>query len=139
MSQVIGNSFQLKLDQFTKEIENLQNKCICRSDVRQSDLSTLSTILQNFSMIGSNLVDRKFVVEENSQKSVERALMAILCFQHLMPNQLDTKVISEMFGRLFSVLSAEINKLESVDNKLARHKRFKRIIEKSEKSKQAGK
>lgn len=139
MSYIVGDYFQLKLNEFTEEIENLQNKCIGRADVRQSDLSKLGTILQDFSTLRTTLLeDRKFVVEEHGQKSVERAIMAILCFQRLMPIQMDTKVISEMFGRLFSVLSTEIRKLEEVDIKLARQKRFKRIIEKSEKSKKAG-
>ncbi len=139
MNQAIGDSFQLKLNQFTKEIENLQNKCVGRADVRQSDLLKLGSILQDFSNLHPTLLEnRKFVIEETGHTSVERAIMAILCFQHLMPNQMDTRTISEMFGRLFSVLSIEISKLEGVETKLARHKRFKKIIEKSEKSKKAG-
>lgn len=81
--------------------------------------------------------NRRFVVEENGQSSVARAIMAILSFQRLMPSQMDTKTITEMFARLFSVLSTEIRKLEEVDNKLERHKRFKRIVEKSQKGEKA--
>lgn len=138
LNQIVGDSFQLKLNEFSKDVENLQNKCICRSNVPQSNL-IIKGILQDFSMIGTNLVDRKFVVEGGGiQKSVVRAIMEILSFQNLMPNQMNAKEIAEMFGRLFSVLSTEINKLEKVENKIARDKRFKKIIEKSAKSKKAG-
>lgn len=138
MSYLVGDSFQLKLNQFTEEIQNLQSKCKGEGDIRQSDLSKLSTILKDVTSMNSPaLENKKFVQEEPGQNSVARAIMAILSFQRCMPSQLDTKAITEMLAKLFATLSVEMHKLEENDKKFERHKRFKRQVEKSEKTKKS--
>lgn len=133
--QTVDVGIQSQLNKFTEEIKNLQNKCSERNDVPHSALSKLRTILQDVSAIKATLGQHKIVIGDSNQRSVERAIMAILSFQHQMPSLLDTKAMSEMFSKLFAVISVEMRKLEDVDKKLARQKRFGRKVEKTEKSK----
>lgn len=133
--QTVDSSIQSQLNKFTEVIQNLQSKCTESKVVPPSALSRLGTILQGVSEIKSTLGEHKVVIGESNQRSVERAIMAILSFQHQMPNFTDSKAMSEMFSKLFAVISVEMRKLEEVDKKLAREKRFGRKVEKTEKSK----
>lgn len=149
MGLFIGNNFPLKLDKLNPEIENLQMKCNGKADIREANLLNLRSILA--ANDGStNRVERKFMQVDSYAKNLERALIAALPFQGLF-SPTSVKALSEMFTRLFSLLSAEMckldeeaeqkigkKKLEKVEKKIAREKRFKPKIENSEKSKQSG-